>query len=184
MPLAPARAQGGWRQWDVYLRDGTRLEANPLGALDATRLTLSVNGRVVSRSKIDYIAAQTTVGPSREPIPGASLPPAPRGRMCTDVVVHTNGSKTTGRVWFTRIRFSEGVITQRGVEIPLEGVAYIKLARGSKRWCKPEPADTLAKWNPAPASSPPASAWWSSASGRWSGVSVRAADWSRPTLTR
>lgn len=177
MPCTAARAQGGWRAWDVYLRDGTLVEANPLGSRDSTHVMLSVNGRTVSRAKIDYLAAQTTVGPSREPIPGASLPAPPRGKVCQDVVVHLDGRTTIGKVWFTRIRFSEGVITQRGVEIALEGVAYIKLAHGSRRWCKPEPADTLPKWDSTWTSFPPASASSSSASGQWSAVSARGGGW-------
>jgi hypothetical protein len=48
-------AQGGWRQWEVRLHDGRRLEANPLGAPDDAHLSLSVGaydgrgGRIPAR---------------------------------------------------------------------------------------------------------------------------------------
>src|SRR5215203_4729378 len=88
---SPCLAQGGWRQWDVRLRDGTSVQANPLGAPDDGHISLSVSafeGREPSipRSRIDYIAAQTTVGPSREPLPGTTLPPAPSGNLPEDVI--------------------------------------------------------------------------------------------------
>ena len=135
-----AQAQGGWRSWDLYLRDGSRVEANPLGAPDDTRLSTSVRGLTgrdasIPRSRIDYIAAQSTVGPSREPVPGVTLPAAPTGRVCDDVVVYTDGRRTTGRVTLTRIAFSEGVVRQRGAEISLSEVAFIKFADGKATGC-------------------------------------------------
>jgi hypothetical protein len=131
----PLAAQGGWRAWDLYLRDGARLEANPLGAPNDTRLAISVGGmeagghdRTIARRRIALIAAQTTVGSRREPIPGDTLPSRPTGRACEDVIVLRNGRKTTGHVSLTRIRYSAGVVTQRGIEIELDSIAYIQFA--------------------------------------------------------
>jgi hypothetical protein len=88
VPL-PVAAQGGWRAWDLYLRDGTRVEANPFGAPDDAHLAISVGGmeghdKTIARRRIALIAAPTTVGPRREPIPGETLPPRPTGRACED----------------------------------------------------------------------------------------------------
>jgi hypothetical protein len=142
LPL-PLTAQGGWRAWDLYLRDGSRIEANPLGAPDDTRLAISVGGmeehghdRTIARRRIAIIAAQTTVGPRREPIPGATLPPLPTGRACQDVIVLRDGRKTTGHVSLTRVRYSAGVVTQRGVEVELDSIAYIKFADSMATRCK------------------------------------------------
>ena len=134
-------AQGGWRAWDMYLRNGKRLEANPLGAPDDTHLAISVGGMggddsTITRSRIALIAAQTTVGARREPIPDATLPPRPTGRSCADVIVRRDGRKTTGHVSFTRVRWSAGVVTQRGVEVDLDSVAYVKFADSMAPQCK------------------------------------------------
>ena len=135
-----APAQGGWRSWDVHLRDGSRVEANPLGAPDDRRVSTSVGGlsgrgATIPRSRIDFIAAQSTVGPNREPVPGVALPAVPTGRVCADVVVHSDGRRTTGRVTLTRIAFSEGVVHQRGTEINLRDIAFIKFADGKATRC-------------------------------------------------
>jgi len=141
VPL-PVAAQGGWRAWDLYLRDGTRVEANPFGAPDDAHLAISVGGmeghdKTIARRRIALIAAPTTVGPRREPIPGETLPPRPTGRVCEDVIVRRDGRKTTGHVSLTRVRYSAGVVTQRGVEVALDSIAYIKFADLKATQCKP-----------------------------------------------
>jgi hypothetical protein len=128
-----AAAQGGWRQWDIQLRDGNRVVANPLGAPDDSHLSVSVGGfeghdSTIARSRIDYIAAQTTVDPNREPVNGTALPPLPTRRSCNDVVVRRDGHRTAGRVTLARIQYSEGVVKQGGAEINLTDVVYIKFA--------------------------------------------------------
>ena len=139
--VAPAaRAQGGWAQWDVTLRDGTRVEANPLGAPDSEHFSVSVGGFegkdvTILRALVDYIAAQTTVGSRREPIPGAKLPALPEARACEDVLVRRDGRRTTGHVTFTRLQYSAGAVKQRGVDIDLEDVAYIRFARKPAKEC-------------------------------------------------
>jgi hypothetical protein len=138
----PAAAQGGWRAWDLYLRDGSRVVANPLGAPDDSRLAISVGGmeghdKTVARRRIALVAAPTTVGPRREPIPGESLPPRPKGRVCADVVVRRDGRKTTGHVSLTRVEYSAGIVTQRGVDIALDSIAYIQFAEPRAAKCKP-----------------------------------------------
>jgi hypothetical protein len=140
LPLTAA-AQGGWRQWDIYLRSGKHLEANPLGAPDDGHLAISVGGMeghdtTIARRRIALVAAQTTVGSRREPIRGDTLPPRPTGRVCDDLIVLRDGRKTTGRVSLTRIRYSAGVVTQRGVEISLDSIAYIKFADATAAKCK------------------------------------------------
>jgi hypothetical protein len=142
-------AQGGWRQWDLRLRDGTRVEANPLGAPDDAHLSVSVGGfeghdRTIPRARIDYIAAQSVVGPGRESIDGVTLPPAPTGRVCEDLIVRRDGRRTSGRVTLEKIVYSEGVVKQGGVDIDLGEIAYIKFARGgaggSRKSCHPDGA--------------------------------------------
>ena len=140
LPLTAA-AQGGWRSWDLYLRDGSRVNANPLGAPDDTHLAISVGGmeghdKTIARRRVALIAAPTAVGPRREPIPGESLPPRPTGRACEDLIVLRDGHKTTGHVALTRIQYSAGIVTQRGVEVSLDSVAYIKFADLSGTPCR------------------------------------------------
>jgi hypothetical protein len=122
-----AAAQGGWRQWDVYLRDGTHVVANPLGAPDSARISTSMGGDAIDRDLIDYIAARTAK--LAEPLRRIALPPAPTTRCRRDAVVRLDGRRSYGRVTFTGIRFSEGTIVQNGVEMDLAEVAYIQFAR-------------------------------------------------------
>jgi hypothetical protein len=122
-----AAAQGGWRQWDIYLRDGTHVEANPLGAPDDTVLATSVGGNGIHRGLIDYIAAQTVK--LQTPLRNAALPPLPKAHCRLDVVVRLDGTHTYGRVTLENVRFSEGTIVQNGTEIALADVAYIRFAR-------------------------------------------------------
>jgi hypothetical protein len=140
LPL-PAAAQGGWRAWDIYLHSGAHLEANPLGAPDDSHVAISVGGmarrdKTIARRRIALIAAPTTVGSRHEPIPGESLPPRPTGRACEDLIVLRDGRKTSGRVSLTRISYSAGVVTQRGAEIALDSIAYIKFADAAARKCR------------------------------------------------
>jgi len=143
LPMTSA-AQGGCRQWDLYLRDGSRIEANPLGAPDDNHLAISVGGmeghdKTIARRSIALVAVPTTIGSRHEPIPGESLPQRPTGHACQDLVVFRDGRKTTGRVSLTRIQYSVGVVTQRGVEIALDSVAYIKFADLPATKCKQRP---------------------------------------------
>jgi hypothetical protein len=118
-----ANAQGGWRQWDIHLRDGNTLEANPLG-MKAGRFTRSMSDKEVGleREKIAYVAAVR-----RE------LPPLPVGKFKKDVIVMLDGTQMTGTVKFKEIKFSEGTIVQNGKEMTLENVAYIFFAAPRKR---------------------------------------------------
>lgn len=116
-------AQGGWRQWEVRLRDGQRLEANPLGAPDDAHLSLSVGaydrreGRI-ARSLVNVVSAL--------PVPD-SLSAPPVG-SCEDAIVRLNGTTTLGRINLTRVRWSEGVVVQRGDTVDLRDVAYLVFA--------------------------------------------------------
>jgi hypothetical protein len=116
-------AQGGWRQWEVRLRDGRRLEANPLGAPDDAHLSLSVgayDGRAgrIARSLVDVVAVL--------PAPD-SLSAAPVG-SCVDAIVRRDGTTTLGRINLARVRWSEGVVVQRGDTVDLRDVAYLVFA--------------------------------------------------------
>ena len=133
-------AQGGWRQWEVRLNDGQRLEANPLGAPDDAHLALSVgayDGREgrIDRSRVHVVAAL----PRRDSLPAATV-----GASCEDAIVRRDGKRTVGHITLTRVRWSEGVVVQRGDTIDLRDVAYLVFAardRASEN-CRPEAA-----WN-------------------------------------
>src|SRR5688572_12479294 len=121
-------AQGGWRQWEIRLRDGRRLEANPLGAPDDGHLSLSVDGyerraHRIARSLVQVVAAR--------PLPGESLPAAPARALCEDAIILRDGTTTIGRISLVRVRWSEGVVTQRGDTIDLRDVAYLVFAARS-----------------------------------------------------
>lgn len=117
-------AQGGWRQWEVRLSDGQRLEANPLGAPDEAHLSLSVgafDGREgrIARSRVHVVAAL----PLRD-----SLPVATVVASCEDAIVRRDGKRTVGHITLSRVRWSEGVVVQRGDTIDLRDVAYLVFA--------------------------------------------------------
>jgi hypothetical protein len=122
---ATTPAQGGWRQWEVRLRDGRRLEANPLGAPDDGHLSLSVAAyerreQRIARAAVRVVAAL--------PVSGDSLPPIPEAALCEDVIVRRDGTSTIGRITLARVRWSEGAVTQRGDTVDLRDVAYIVFA--------------------------------------------------------
>ena len=112
-------AQGGWRQWEIYLVDGTSVQASPLQLRADGRFTRSMDPKEAGfdRSKINYLAANTK-----------QLPPAPTGKYKQDLVVMLDGKQTFGKVIFKSLKFSEGAIIQNGKEMTLENVAYIKFA--------------------------------------------------------
>jgi hypothetical protein len=133
-----SQAQGGWRQWEVRLRDGRRLEANPLGAPNDGHLSLSVGAyerreRHIARTLVQVVAAQ--------PLPGEWLPAVPAVALCEDAIVRRDGTTTTGRITLARVRWSEGVVTQRGDTVDLRDVAYLVFAaRGpASANCRREP---------------------------------------------
>jgi hypothetical protein len=141
-----APAQGGWRQWDIQLRDGTRRVANPLGAPDDTHLSVSVGGfegrdSAIVRSRIDYIAAQPRVASGGDN--SVAPPPLPPRGSCSDVVVRRDGRRTTGRVTLVHVQYSEGVVRQRGTDIDLADVAYIQFASLSSKRCQRRPPTTV-----------------------------------------
>jgi hypothetical protein len=118
-------AQGGWRQWEVRLRDGSRLEANPLGAPDDGHLSLSVGAyerreHRIARALVQVVAAR--------PRPGESLPAVPAVGLCEDAIVLRDGTTTMGPISLARVRWSEGVVVQRGDTVDLRHVAYLVFA--------------------------------------------------------
>jgi hypothetical protein len=130
-------AQGGWRQWEVRLRDGRRLEANPLGAPDDVHLSLSVGAyerreQRIARAAVRVVAAL--------PVPGDSLPAMPDLALCEDVIVRRDGTSTIGRITLARVRWSEGVVAQRGDTVDLRDVAYLVFAAqgATSANCRPE----------------------------------------------
>ena len=128
LPLKTS-AQGGWRQWNVYLRDGSQVEANPLQMRADGRFTRSMDPKDpgIERSKISYLAIART-----------TLPPAPDGDFEKDLVVMLDGTRTFGAVTFRNLKFSEGTILQNGKEMTLEKVAYIKFAHPQKKKSNPK----------------------------------------------
>ena len=116
-------AQGGWRQWTVHMRDGTQLEANPLGMNEAGRFTRGMgNQEGIERSKIALLSIRQN-----------ELPPLPEGEFDKDLVVLTDGTRTFGAVKFREFKFSEGTIIQNGKEIGTGNIAYIKFAKPKKK---------------------------------------------------
>jgi hypothetical protein len=118
-------AQGGWRQWEIRLRDGRRLEANPLGAPDDGHLSLSVGAyerreHRIARALVRVVAAQ--------PHSGESMPEVPALASCEDAIVLRDGTTSVGRIRLARVRWSEGVVVQRGDTVDLRDVAYLVFA--------------------------------------------------------
>jgi hypothetical protein len=120
-------AQGGWRQWNIHLNDGTQLEANPLGMNEAGRFTRSMDPQQpgIERSKISYLE-----------ISRRELPPLPSGVFKKDMVVLEDGTRTFGAVTFRNLRFSEGIVVQNGKELRTEKIIYIKFAQPKKKRTK------------------------------------------------
>ncbi len=117
-------AQGGWRQWEINLVDGTSVEASPLQLRKDGRFTRSMDPKEAGfdRSKIDYFAANTK-----------QLPPAPTGKYKQDLVVMLDGKRSLGMVNFKSLKFSEGTIVQNGKQMNLENIAYIKFSHSKAR---------------------------------------------------
>ena len=114
-----ASAQGGWRQWDIYLVDGSKLLGTPLAINEKGRFTHAMGDKEgIERSKISYIAIRER-----------DLPPAPEGSVKQDLVVLRDGTKSFGVITFRNFKFSEGTVIQNGKEISTEKVAYIKFAQ-------------------------------------------------------
>lgn len=120
-------AQGGWRQWTIHLHDGTQLEANPLAMNEAGRFTRSMDPKQagIERSKISYLE-----------IGRRELPPLPSGDFKEDMVVLEDGTRTFGAVTFRDLKFSEGIVVQKGKEISTEKIIYIKFAQPKKKRTK------------------------------------------------
>ena len=123
--LTNASGQGGWRQWEVHMIDGTSITASPLALNDKRELTYSMRNVPIERWKISYIA-----------IAADNLPPFPTGTSSKDVVVKTDGSRSVGTVQFLQVKFSEGKIRQNGKTIDLKDVAYVIFAK-PRRMAKP-----------------------------------------------
>ena len=52
------------------------------------------------------------------------------------LIVLRDGRKTTGHVALTRVQYSAGTVTQRGAEVDLDSIAYIKFADPASAKCK------------------------------------------------
>src|SRR5213595_2803037 len=86
-----ASAQGGWRQWEIYLVDGTSIQASPLQLRADGKFTRSMDPKEAGydRSAIAYLAANTK-----------ELPPAPTGKYKEDLIVFLDGKQSFGKVTF------------------------------------------------------------------------------------
>lgn len=123
--VVSASAQGGWRQWNIYLIDGTVQLATPLGMDEKGGFTHHMGDEGIDRSKISYIA-----------IIANDLPPLPTEKIKQDLVVLLDGTKSFGAVTFRDLRFSEGTVIQNGKELSTESIAYIKFAPPKKKKSK------------------------------------------------
>ena len=125
-----SQAQGGWRQWQIRLRDGSLLEASPLGAPNDDRLSLSVGAydrreHGIARSRVQAVVAL--------PFAGELLPAVPTVAVCKDAIVRRDGTTTTGRITLVRVRWSEGIVAQLGDTVDLRDVAYLVFATPGSR---------------------------------------------------
>ena len=127
-----ASAQGGWRQWDIHLLDGTTRLATPLATNEKGQFTFSMGKEpAIDRSKISYLAIRAN-----------DLPQVPDGQFDKDLVVMLDGTRLFGAITFRDIKFSEGTIVQNGKKMTLEKVAYIKFAQPKKKAQKPRRSTT------------------------------------------
>ena len=118
-----ASAQGGWRHWTLFMRDGTQLEANPMGVNKAGQFTRGVGAKKgIDRSKISHMSVSR-----------AELPPLPEGDFAQDVIVLVDGTRTMGPVKFRDFIFSEGTVLQNGKEISTSKIAYIIFAKAKTK---------------------------------------------------
>src|SRR5689334_12996135 len=92
-------AQGGWRQWEIYLIDGSSVQASPLQLKADGKFTRSMDPKEAGydQSAIAYLAANTK-----------ELPPAPTGKYKEDLIVFLDGKQSFGKVTFKSLKFSEG----------------------------------------------------------------------------
>lgn len=124
--VTSASAQGGWRQWNIYLIDGTKLFATPLGINEQGRFTHYMGDKKgTERSKISYIEIVV-----RDQTP---LPPRPTEKIKQDLIVFRDGTKSSGAITFKDLAFSEGTLIQNGKEISTEKIAYIMFAVPKKK---------------------------------------------------
>jgi hypothetical protein len=120
--ITETRGQGGWQQWEINMRDGTRLTASPLSVNEKGQIGFSMGNEPVERSKISYIA------PSIK-----GLPPLPAEKFDRDLVVRRDGTRTFGAITFGNVKFSAGKILQNGNETDLQDVAYLIFASQKKK---------------------------------------------------
>ena len=94
-----ASAQGGWRQWDIYLVDGSKLLGTPLAINEKGRFTNAMGDKEgIERSKISYLAIRER-----------DLRPAPEGPIKQDLVVLRDGtSAPSGGRNFSRFQILGG----------------------------------------------------------------------------
>ena len=115
-------AQGGWRQWRLFMRDGTQLEGNPLGVNEKGQFTRGVGAtKGIDRSKVSHMTVNAN-----------ELPPVPEADFAQDMVVLVDGTRTMGPVKFREFKFSDGTILQNGKEISTTEIAHIKFAKPKK----------------------------------------------------
>jgi hypothetical protein len=122
---AAAAVQGGWRQWDVYMRDGTKRLGTPLTVTDG-KVSFGIGSDAhpaekIELSRVDYIA-----------VLARDLPPAPTEEVEQDTVILTDGTRSAGPITALDVKFSEGTFIQNEKKLTLKDVAYIKFAKPKK----------------------------------------------------